>query len=994
MTNPPSGKVTFLFTDIVGSTRLSQEFADKMPAALLRHHEILDNAVESNNGFVFKMVGDAYCCAFENAADAVKTSVMIQSKLASETWDKVIIKIRIGIHSGFAEWSGKDYMGYITLARSARVMSAAYGEQIIISNDTFELSKDNISSNISFRDLGKRRLKDLIQPVRLYQIVAEGIREDFPPLKTLDARPNNLPVQLSSFIGREEEMKHIKGILKDTRLLTLTGPGGTGKTRLALQVAADIIDDYGNGVWFIELASLIEPELLPNAVMQALGIKEQPKQKAEDILADYLKDKELLILLDNCEHIIEACAMLSEKLLQNSQKLKIIATSREALRCSGEQTHRTLSLETPDPKAKESPEQLTQYEAVRLFIERALNANQNFRVNNENAPALAEICHKLDGIPLAIELAAARIKILSVEKIFQRLDDRFKLLTGGQRTALPRQQTLKALIDWSYDLLSGEEKILWNRLSVFSGGWNLEAAEEICSDEIKINKEAILDLLSNLADKSIIIYKQENQRYSMLETIKQYGHEKLAGSDEYKNIMDRFLKFYLELAEEANKELRGNETVFWMKLLNSENKNMEKGLIWSLESSENETGARLVVAISQYWHILGNLSEGMRWLETVSKKQPETMNYYFCKVKYMLGKFARLNGDYDKANKFMKESLQYWREAGNNQGITETLNSLGINEYDQGRYEQAAGYYEKSLEIHRESQNKRGIAVSLNNLGNVISNMGDYSKAYKLYEESLAIRREEGDVLGIGITLNNLGILAYEQGEYSKAYDLLNESLQIRSEIGDRNGVTISLLNLGNVAYNQGEYLKASKLYQNSLQICTEIGDRSGIADSLCDLGKSALEQDETEQAINFVEESLAINREIGSQSQIAVCLYFLGRTAFRNSEYEQARKYYCESINIYNETGNKKDIALNLLRLAELKCFAGNCIQSVKLLGYIKNIYFETNKIKFPIADQIIYDKLIPELKEKLTEEEFQKSSEEGEMMTHEQAVEIALIL
>ncbi|MEO8664900.1 MAG: adenylate/guanylate cyclase domain-containing protein, partial [Ignavibacteria bacterium] len=548
MITPPSGIVTFLFTDIEGSTKLAQEFPDTLPVALEKHHAILRKKIESNNGFVFEIIGDAFCSSFADVCDAVKAAHDIQISLASEKWDDAVIKIRIGIHSGKAEWNNSTYMGYITLARTQRVMSAAFGEQVIISNDTNELVKEKIlltnkeirSSGgeiISFRDLGERRLKDLIQPVKLYQMTAHGLREEFPPLKTLDARPNNLPLQLTSFIGREDEMKKIKDGLKQTRLLTLTGPGGTGKTRLAIQIAADIIDDFANGVWIVELASLLEPDLLPQSIVKALGIHENPKQKVEETLSDFLKDKELLIILDNCEHLIHSCAGLSERLLQYSAKLKILATSREPLRCSGELTHRTSSLALPDAKADITAEQLSQYESVRLFIERALALKPDFRVTNENAPALAAICSHLDGIPLAIELAAARISVLTIEKIYERLNSRFKLLTGGKRTSLPRQQTLKALIDWSYDLLSENEKILWSRLSVFSGGWTLEASEEICIDE-KIFPEEVLDLIINLTDKSIVIYDEKNQRYRMLETIKQYGAEKLEEANEHKKVAD------------------------------------------------------------------------------------------------------------------------------------------------------------------------------------------------------------------------------------------------------------------------------------------------------------------------------------------------------------------------------------------------------------------------------------------------------------------------
>ena len=481
----PSGNVTFLFTDIEGSTKLSQQFPEKLPAALDKHHSILTKAIESNNGFIFQIVGDAFHCAFGNSEDAVKTAVEIQTNMENEKWDEVVIRIRIGIHSGNAEWNGKDYMGYITLARTARVMSAAYGGQILVSNDAYESFKDNSDTvsekDFSFRDLGERRLKDVIQPIRLFQIVAKGLRLDFPPLITLDARPNNLPIQLTSFIGREKELKYLKDELKLNRLLTLTATGGAGKSRLSLQAGADLIDDFENGVWFVELAAVSDPDFLTAETINALGIKEESNKTPEETLTDHLEDKEILIILDNCEHLINACADLSERLLSSCPKLKIIATSREALNCAGEQTFKIPPLTHPDPKVYNTPEQLTQYESVRLFIERALTINSKFRVNNENAPALAEVCSRLDGIPLAIELAAARTKVLSVENIYERLDDRFNLLTGGKRTALPRQQTLRALIDWSYDQLSENEKILFQRLSVFTGGWSLTAAEEILS---------------------------------------------------------------------------------------------------------------------------------------------------------------------------------------------------------------------------------------------------------------------------------------------------------------------------------------------------------------------------------------------------------------------------------------------------------------------------------------------------------------------------------
>ncbi|MDQ3194318.1 MAG: tetratricopeptide repeat protein, partial [Bacteroidota bacterium] len=920
---------------------------------------------------------------------------------SQQAGNDAVIKIRIGIHSGNAEWNDKTYMGYITLARTARVMSSAYGEQVIVSNNTYELcknkfnpvkEKDSVEADkISFRDLGERRLKDVIQPIRLFQIESKGLRENFPALNTLDARPNNLPIQLTNFIGRETEIKLVKDLLKKTRLLTLTGSGGAGKTRFALQVGAEVIDDFANGVWFIELASLTDPALLAQAVLKVFDLKEETKRIPDETLCDYLKEKQILIMLDNCEHMIGHSAKLAEKLLSKCLKLKILATSREALSCYGEQIHRTLSLETPNPREHLTPEKLTQYESVRLFIERAIAVRSDFRVNNDNAPALAQICYQLDGIPLAIELAAARIKILSVEKIHERLIDRFKFLTGGKRTALPRQQTLRALIDWSYDLLSEKEKTLWKRLSVFSGGWKMEAAEEICSDNTTHGTE-VMDILNSLTEKSITIYNEEKERFVMLETIRQYGEDKIKETNEFENFSFEHLKFYLELAETGNKKLRGIDSESTLKVLESEIGNVEKGLKWSIESNHCEEGLRIAAAMGKFWQIRGYVSGGIYWLEAILQKNTENNNSVYCKVICQLGNFARLKGDVDKARKLLDESLKIRRELGDKTGINDSLVRLGILEYDQGRYEQAAELYEEGLGIYRELGDKLGIAIILNNLGNVYSNQGEISKAYKLYEESLATRRENGDKLGISICLNNLGIIAYEQGEYNKATELLQESLQLRNLMGNKDGIAITLLNLGNVSYNQGDYRNAAELYKESLVVSCEIEDKGCIADSLYDLGKVSLIQEDPEQATKFFMESLAMSREIKAKSQIAIALYGLGRVAYVKKEFEQAKKYYYESVALYREAGNNKDIALNILSSAEMHFRDGDYCTGAKLLGFLKVKYFKLHKIKFPKADKIIFDELIAGIKEKLDPEEFSKTFEEGNSLTLDDIIELML--
>lgn len=534
MTTPPTGTVTFLFTDIQGSTKLWREHPEAMKRSHARHNAILQNAIETNNGYIFQIIGDAFCAAFHKAGDAVKAALQAQAELTSEAWGEAIIKVRMGIHTGEAELKEDgQYNGYMTLSRTQRLMSAGHGGQVLISLASEELIRDDPPANLELRDLGERRLKDLIRPKRIFQLVAPDLPSEFPPLKTLDAFPNNLPLQLTSFIGRETQIAQVKKELDEHRLVTLTGSGGTGKTRLSLQVAADLLDAFPNGVWFVELAPLSDPDLIPQTILSAIGISEQKDRAALEVLQDYLQTRTTLLVLDNCEHLITRAAEVANAILTAAPKVKILASSREALGVQGELSWHVPSLSLPDPKKLPEPEALTQYEAVRLFIDRAMLVNSYFTVTKDNAPAIAQICFRLDGIPLALELAAARVRMLSVDQISSRLDDRFRLLTGGARTALPRQQTLRATIDWSYDLLAENEQLLLRRLAVFAGGWTLELAEQTCSDET-IDPYEVMDMLGKLVDKSLVaVYESvTGTRYRILETVRQYAREKLFESGE------------------------------------------------------------------------------------------------------------------------------------------------------------------------------------------------------------------------------------------------------------------------------------------------------------------------------------------------------------------------------------------------------------------------------------------------------------------------------
>ncbi len=805
MPDLPSGAVTFLFTDIEGSTRLWDEHPEAMSEALRHHDDLLRACIEAHDGRVFKTVGDAFCAVFGNPKNA------LEAVLASQEWLPALaltaegeprpLKVRMALHTGIAEERDGDYFGQ-PLNRVARLLAVGHGGQVLLSLATSEMVRDSLPGGMSLADLGEHRLKDLGRPETVFQLLHPELTADFPPLRSLESMPNNLSQQVTSFVGRGKELTEIKELLTRTRLLTLTGSGGTGKTRLSLQVGADLLDGSGDGVWFVELASLTDPGLVPPTVAGVFGLREEAGKPILQTLTEYLKGKRLLLLLDNCEHLLDACAKLADAVLRQCPQVVILASSREGLGIAGETTYRVPSLSLPDPRKPCTPASLSGFESVRLFVERALQAQTGFTVTDQNAPALASICHRLDGIPLAIELAAARVRSLSVEEINNKLDQRFRLLTGGSRTALPRQQTLRSLIDWSYDLLSDTEKALLCRLSVFSGGWTLEAAEQVCAGE-PVEEWEVLEVLTGLADKSLVTPEQREgaTRYRLLETVRQYARDRLLESGDGEQWRDRHLACCLSLGEEAEPHLRGAEQQAWLERLETEHDNLRAALDWSSQDPGNaEAGLRLAGAVWRFWYVRGHLGEGRERLA---------------------------------------QALEADR-ADTPAARAKALHGAGGLAWSQGDYAAARELQEESLAIRRELGDRRGIASVLGNLGNVAQCQGDYAAARGLQEESLAIRRELGDRRGMASTLGNLAVVAAVQGDYAAARVLQEESLALFRELGDRGGIATALVNLGTVSQEQGDYAGARGRYEESLVLYRELGDRRGIVQTLEDLATLA----------------------------------------------------------------------------------------------------------------------------------------------------------
>lgn len=617
----PAGTVTFLFSDIQGSTKLWEKHPHAMRLAVARHDALLRQTLETEGGgCVFKTVGDAFHAAFDLPEAALGAALAAQQALHAEAWslpEGQPLRVRLALHTGTAELRDNDYFG-AALSRAARLLSAAHGGQTLVLETTASLLADSLPADAVLRTLGRHRLKDLAQPQEIFQLLHPSLPSEFPPPRSLESFSHNLPSQLTSFIGRETEMGEARALLGQSRLLTLTGMGGAGKSRLALQVAADVVDDYPDGVWLIELAPLSDPNLVPQAIASALGLREESDKRLAETLTDTLRPKSLLLILDNCEHLVDACARLADTLLRACPGLRLLATSREALDIGGETLFPLASLSLPSGPALPPADMLRQYESVRLFVDRATAAQPAFRFSAGNAPAVAQVCSRLDGIPLALELAAARVKVLSPEQIVSRLDDRFRLLSGGSRTALPRQQTLRALIDWSYDLLSPAEQALLRRLSVFAGGWTLEAAESVCAGEAVEDWE-VLDLLSHLVAKSLVAVEppEDGQvRYRLLENLRQYAGERLAETADAVRLPPRHRDWFLNFAEEAELHLSGPEHAHWLDRLEREHDNFRKALQFcQTQPAEAEAFLRLAGALNRFWSVRSYLSEGRGWLE-------------------------------------------------------------------------------------------------------------------------------------------------------------------------------------------------------------------------------------------------------------------------------------------------------------------------------------------------------------------------------------------
>lgn len=770
-----------------------------------------------------------------------------------------------------------------------------------------------------------------------------------PPLRA----SAGLPAWRTTFIGREHERVQVRDLLEqpEMRLLTLIGPPGIGKTRLSFQVADALVGHFQDGVSHVFLSPVTDPALVCQAIAQALGVKEAPNQPLEHTLVDHLRDKHMLLLLDNFEQVIPAGPLVG-RLLAECPRLTVLVSSRTALRVYGEHQFPVPPLSLPDSDTRQPPsfEELAQSEAVELFTQRSQAVKPNFMLTADNAPIVAEICRQLDGLPLAIELAAARSKVLAPKALLARLSSRLNLLTAGMQDLPPRQQTLRGAIAWSYDLLNEEERALFRRMSVFAGGRTLEAVEVVCNAKEDL-KTDVLDLVTSLMDKSLLRPVEETgePRFYMLWTIREYGLECLVDAAEEGVTKSSHAEYFLDLAEDAEPLLKGPGQAVWLNRLEDEHGNLRVALEWS-QKTDVQTFARLASALWRFWYVRGYLSEGRGWLDAVREVDGSLPTPLRAKVRYGAGAMAVNQGEYQLAEKLFNESLAMFRELGDKIGISDCINNLGILATNQGDYARAIDLFDRSLVLRREVGDKRIIAGTLNNMANLAIIRGDYDQACAFLEEALEIFETSGELTVRAILLNNLGRAVLNQGDYEAARALFKKSLSIKQELGDKEGIASSLNRLGVVARCEGDYEQAQSLLEESLDLFRELGEKEGIAMVLNNLGQIAREQERYVEARALHEDSLFILQVLGDKMAIAVCLLGLADTARAEGRPERA----------------------------------------VRLLGAIDSMLKAAGAVLEP-TDRNEYDRNVASTREVLGEDAFQSAWAAGQEMALEQAIQEA---
>lgn len=904
----PTGILTLLFTDIEGSTRLLQQLGDRYADVLKECRRLLRVAFQQGHGYEVDTQGDAFFVVFERAADAISSAIELQRALFAAGWpDQVHVRVRVGIHTGEPRPVEEGYIG-LDVHHAARIMSAAHGGQTLLSQVTHDLVAGELSDGITVRDLGAYRLKDIAGLSHLFQLVVPGLPADFPPPATTSAQRTfyNVPSPSTSFVGREKEVAALSDLLgqPDVRLLTLLGTGGVGKTRLALQVAAKIAPRFAGGVCFVSLDQLSDPEGVVPAIAGALGVSSGQEGRDAPLIEQVqaaLRDAPFLLILDNFEQVIAARRAVVT-LLAGCPQLKVVITSRELLRVQAEYLFEVPPLPLPDPEALRDVGKLSHYAAIALFEQRARAVAAQFRLADANAGAVAGICARLDGIPLAIELAAARMRHFSAPAVLAQLGQGLSALRGTMQDAPARQHTLYETIAWSYHLLEPAEQRVFRRLSVFAGGATLEAASQVCAEANEAGEQVVelMELLTALVDKSMAQRRGEDEndtRYWLLQTLSEYGLERLIEAEELESTRAAHAAFYLSWVERIVPFLSGAEQIRWLDQLDREYENVRAALEWLTAGTEEESerieqALRLCVTLASYWERRGYFKEGMTFIERALPKSRGVTPSIRAQALHNAGFLALLQDDSERAQAFLRESQALFRESGERAGMANILRLQGNLALAKDRYKIARRLLEEAMAIYREREDTRRAASTRSALAQIAMVQCDFTRARTLLEENLAVYSASGGQDGMAYTLCLQALsLFLARSDLAEARKRAEQSLAMFKALGNRRFVAYASNLLGKILLARGEEERAPlrSMLLESLETYRAVGDRSGAADALMSLARLAERQGENEAAQAALVESWELLFTIGAQETAARCLERAGAFAAAQGKPEQA---------------------------------------------------------------------------------------------------------
>ncbi len=813
---------TFLFSDIEGSTRMLRRLGDAYPPVLERHREVMRAAFAAHRGAEQGTEGDSFFVVFEVASDAIAAAVDAQLGLAQwEAEGGDAVRVRIGIHTGEALLAAGGYVG-LAVHEAGRISGVGHGGQIVVSEAT-RLVAEDLPPAITFTDLGEHRLKDFERPVRLFQVGHAGLAAVFPPLRSLAMLPNNLPKPFTSFVGRVDEIAAVAALLPTTRVLTLTGPGGIGKTRLGSELASAVAEEYPGGVWFAGLASLDDSTGVAGAVAAAVGLRDDPDRSPTAVLAEWIGSGRVLLVLDNCEHVLDGCADLVNALLPACPALTVLATSRERLAIDGERAWPVPPLSVTAPSELGAVDSDT----ARLFLDRARAVRPGFSLSERDGPTLASICERLEGIPLAVELAAARVGALSLDELAARLDDRFRLLAGSRRGGPERHQTLHAVVDWSYDLLGDTERLLLRRLGVLTGSFTLVAAEAVAAGP-GLAATDVVDVLARLVDRSLVIFGDSaGAPYRMLDTLRDYALERLAEAGEAAATEQRHLRWCVRLAEEAATQLQGPEQAHWLDVLAANHDAIRAALTTGLRGRAHRRAAQLAAAMGRFWLVRGHWHEGRAWLSrTLARPTDAAVR---ARLLTAAAALAAVQGDDDESRTMAREALPIAADSGDRRTEAQAHFVLGVDAWSRRELDDAATAFGRAQTLSEDAGDQPAAAAAIAGLGTVAWARSDFPEARRLFEHSLAVRQRAGDEHGVAVSLNNLAVLALAEGDHDRVRSLSEESLRISRALEDTEGIAAALHHLAEAAEAQGDVDAAVALAQESLSLGRQLGDRRGM---------------------------------------------------------------------------------------------------------------------------------------------------------------------